>query len=97
MLNNLKRDKTMLKIIETEEDIDGVIPMKDMKPLDIGVVYDVSSSYHGRYVMRTHSSDHFEVMDLTKSSTDACWVIPNNIPVRLLGEGESITIKLSND
>lgn len=85
----------MLEIIGDSKDI-KVIPMKDMKPLQVGVVVE-HGDYEGDIVMRTYSSFKFEVMDLTSPRTDMCWTDGSTVKVRLLGLGEYVTIKLFNE
>jgi hypothetical protein len=54
----------MLKVVDRDKiSDDGVISMGNMKPLQIGVI--VSDPYNGHIVMRTASTDRFELMDLT--------------------------------
>ena len=68
-------------------------PMYKMRPLEVCVV--VSSDYTGNVVMRTASSNHFEVMNLTKSVKDGCWRHDPNLQVRELYPGETYTLELS--
>jgi len=86
----------MIKLIDSTPEVNKIIPMRDMKPLEVGVIYDVNSSHNGHYVMRTESVLHHEVMNLTNPVGGNCWSKENELKVRLLGPGESITIKLSN-
>jgi hypothetical protein len=91
----------MLKIIDSVKVRDSVIEMKDMKPLQVGIIVDVpSGDYHNHYVMRTASREKFEVMNLTNAGVGHCWTLLGQdviFKVRLLGIGEKITIELSND
>ena len=79
-----------------------IIYMRDMKPLDIGIITSSSSSYCGKVVMRTVSSrvEHFEVMLLTNPHEGGCFIINNNAPtkndlkVRLLPKGTQLTLTI---
>ena len=89
----------MLKIIEEDHgNVMNVVPMSEMKPLQVGIIVDKRyPDYKYHYVMRTASYTKFEVMDLTKPCRDGCWCMSNAvIKVRLLNPGVSITVKLSN-
>ena len=87
----------MLEIIKSpDETDDGIIGMGDMKPFEIGVIVRSSSTYDGHYIMRTYDSTHFEILDLTDPA-DGSWTVNKNFNVRLLGRGESITVKLFNE
>ena len=69
-------------------------PMHDMQPLEVCVVVD-SFRYTNNVVMRTADIDHFEVMDLTLSRPDTCWVGKPSLKVRELYPGEAYTLELS--
>lgn len=86
----------MIEIIETSEKNNGIIPMSQMKPMQVGIIVD--DSYNGNYVMRTQNSTQFEIINLSKPNIDGCWDNDDcPIRVRLFGPGESIVVKLSND
>ncbi|MDB4461435.1 hypothetical protein N9043_00645 [bacterium] len=91
----------MIEVLEHDIDEDNVINMGDMKPLQVGIIVGNYHGYFGHYVMRTAAISSFEVMNLSNPREGGCWSsnTPDSscdIKVRLLGEGESITIKLSN-
>ena len=85
----------MIKLIDNKSDHPEAKtkPMYQMQPLEVCVV--VSSDYTGNVVMRTASSNHFEVMNLTKSVKDGCWRHDPNLQVRELYPGETYTLELS--
>jgi hypothetical protein len=87
----------MIEILQQPKTTPTIL-MSEMEPLEIGVIVSSENTfgnYEGHYVMRTASESHFEVMDLTKGEVGGCWTIPSmSIEVRLLEQGESITIKL---
>lgn len=88
----------MLEIIETDKDSeDKIIPMGEMKPLQVGVIVDGSDYVAGSYVLRTPGKSRFEVMNLTNPREDNYWSEGNSLKVRLLNPGESITIRLFNE
>jgi polynucleotide 5'-kinase involved in rRNA processing len=69
-IENEKDYKTnTIEIVKSEEE--DTIPMNEMKPLQIGIIK--GSKYNDHVVMRTASSNNFEVMDLTESGIDKCW------------------------
>jgi len=62
-----------IRKIEIKEIKDPLIrEMGDMRPWEIGQVV-TEGSYQGHYLMRTASTDQFEVMDLSDPSEDSCW------------------------
>ncbi len=64
----------MIKEAKVSQDIKPeVIKMRDMKPMDVGVVVQKGSSYRDHIVMRTQSEDSFEVMDLTDPEEGNGW------------------------
>lgn len=71
----------------------NTIPMNEMKPCQIGIII---SSYDNKYnstlVMRTASTNNFEIMDLTHPGTDSCWSKGVSLRVQLLQKGDSITL-----
>ena len=91
----------MWEIIEAEDtEKDTIIPMCDMKPMQVGVIVDSQSLYKGRRVIRTQRTDEMEVMDLTLSGAGLSWTkedVKSGPKVRLLRKGEYITVKLFNE
>lgn len=69
-------------------------PMYQMQPLEVCVI-STDCSYVGHVVMRTADTDHFEVLDLAKSSPDSCWTGRPELLVRELYPGETYTLELS--
>jgi len=61
----------MIEIIEAK-DHGKIIPMSAMCPLAIGVICE-STNNKGHIVMRTASTENFEIMDLTNPEEDSCW------------------------
>ena len=50
------------------------IYMREMRPLQVGrIVKTHFPEYMGRIVMRTASTNHFEVIDLSANKPDNCW------------------------
>lgn len=75
-----------------------VIPMSEMKPLQVGrVINSCYPNYNGKIVMRTSSTLEFEVIDLSNPRMDGCWSRPYYIMVELLGPGEVLTVELFNE
>jgi hypothetical protein len=66
--------------------------MLDLQPLQIAIVTDLASSAYGHLVMRTQSSNHFEVMDLTEFTPNNGWRNPN-ASVKVVPINAHITIK----
>lgn len=86
----------MIKIIGEGKKDNMVIPMSQMMPMQVGIIVD--DIFKGNYVLRTQNSAQFEIINLSMPTVDNCWDSKScNIKVRLLGPGESITVKLSND
>jgi len=71
-----------------------MIEMKYMAPFSVGVIEDMGSAYNGHMVMRTASSDNFEVMDLSTMKPGSCWASGNGIKVRLLPKGQKIVLEV---
>jgi hypothetical protein len=89
----------MLKIIEKETKKKlKIIKMCEMLPLQVGRITK-SHNYDNHIVMRTASSEKFEVMNLTEPGQDSCWLnyncITNNIEIELLEE--PIIIEIYNE
>lgn len=88
----------MLKIKgKNEQDDKRIIAMSAMNPLEVGVVVDEKSDYLGHYVLRTASTYHLEVINITTPRTNRCWTQAQNIKVRLLNPDEKINIELYNE
>ena len=69
-----------------------VVMMKDMMPLQIGKIV-----HNDRIVMRTASTSHFEVMDLSVPGLNSCWQDKtNDILVELFAPDVAINIKVNN-
>lgn len=86
----------MLEIIKEENKTpETIIKMKDMKPLQVGIIIN-SIKFKDHYVMRTASINQYEIMDLTAPKEQGCWTKEHNQTIRLLNPGEGITIKLFN-
>lgn len=85
----------MLRIKQDELQAGNIIEMKYMEPLEVGIVVD-DIMYGGDYVMRTASYDKFEVMNISNARRCKCWCNYPTLKVRLLGEGEKLTIELYN-
>ena len=81
----------MFKLTHKKKRMPSTISMGDMLPLQIG---EITRGDNRRViVMRTASSENFEVIDLTDAGEDNCWTSPNSvIPVRLFTAGESVTL-----
>jgi hypothetical protein len=75
-----------------EEEETKIIPMRDMEPLDIGIVIEEDGGYRDSIVMRTASPYSFEVMDLSHPGADGCWTGEPTLEVRLLEKGTKITL-----
>jgi hypothetical protein len=85
----------MFKTETTERSQERIIKMSDMKPGDIGQVHAFvpGGMYDGHLVMRTFSSDKFEVMDLSDPGKNSCWQSePAFIKVELLPPGSKVTL-----
>ena len=61
-----------------------VVKMKDMKPLQGGIIVSDGYTYKGHYVMRTQSNDVFEVMDLSDPQPGYCFTGEPDLMVRIL-------------
>jgi len=71
------------------------VPMKNMKPCDIGIIKDSVGYYDGHVVMRTASTSQFEVMNLTSPGQDKCWTDEPDIAVELLAPGTEIVLRVT--
>lgn len=88
----------MIEIKDTKTNSARIVKMGRMNPLQVGVIVEGEAMPEqvGCYVMRTASSEDFEVINLSNPGTDKCWNFRSPIEVRLLGEGESVTLTLRN-
>lgn len=88
----------MIEIIKkSQEKIENIIRMRDMRPLQIAEVVDRNTDSFGHIVMRTASLVQFEVMSLTSPGEDECWSYSDvSLKVRLLNEDEYVDIRISN-
>ena len=85
----------MLRIKEQPKEAD-VIPMSEMKPLQVGVV--VGGVYSGTTVFRTKSDRKFEIVGIHPDGTIHSWTEkPCTTNVKLLPPGEKITLELWNE
>jgi hypothetical protein len=88
----------MFRIVGEEVTELEVIQMHEMEPLTIGQI--VNAPLHGykdAFVMRTASTEHFEVMNLSAPEEDSCWTDKHtDIEVRILHPSEYVTITLFN-
>ena len=84
----------MWEIIEAEDtEKDTIIPMCDMKPMQVGVIVGGSVDA-GKYVVRSRVGGSVEIIGNSDGWNNATNC---NISVRLLRKGESITVKLFNE
>ncbi len=75
-----------------------IILLNKMQPCDVGFITNKTSSYYGDLVMRTASTIHFEVMNLTRLKEDCCWTSNNNnIQIQLLNQNEEINLILKGE
>ena len=88
----------MINVLEIQEtDARKVIPMCEMEPLQIGVI-ESGDSHQGHIVMRTASTNHFEVMDLTEPEEDNCWSSGSvAVKVELFRKSEVVILEVQND
>ena len=73
-----------------------VVLMRDMKPLQIGIVV-TDGMYKERVVMRTADVEKFEVIDLTDPGVNCCWTGNPTMTVELLPSGTRITFVVTED
>ena len=66
--------------------------MGEMKPLQTGIIY--GGRYGGNIIMRTASSEKFEVIDLSLFGKDKCWTSElSGIQVEIVEAEITVTIK----
>lgn len=85
----------MFEFVEHDIVRDDVIPISEMKPLDVGRVRN--GLWEGEIVMRTASEHKFEVMVLSNPHEDRCWTSENcqeHILVHLFGRGTRLTFTI---
>jgi len=84
--------------VKKAKDYGTLITMNEMEPLEIGVICKSHNNTEGHIVLRTSSTDSFEVMDSTDPGVDCCWT--NRVYlnyIRVFIPTESIfTIEISN-
>ncbi len=92
------------KLVEKKRTKKGLIRVDQMEPLSIGVIETEGSQYDGHIVMRTASTDHFEVINLTNPGPNNCFVRVGchdaqltsllDLKVRLLPPGTRIVLEV---
>ena len=89
----------MIRITTSARTGKNVKRMLDMEPLEIGTIVKTNrdSTQAGHVVMRTSSTRHFEVMDLTDPKVGGCWTNEPSKMVELLPVGEAIMLEVSNE
>ena len=85
--------KTEIKEIEKRK----IIAMWDMKPLQIGRIVETGFEHNGEFVMRTASTDKFEIMSLSKPKENGCWTYSCEFEVELLPPGTQIILEITED
>lgn len=68
----------------------------EMKPLEVGRIIS-KNSYKDAIVMRTASSEKFEVMNLSEPGLDACWITDSDYEVELLPEKHQVSLAIFNE
>jgi hypothetical protein len=69
-----------------------IVKMTDMRPLDVGRI--VAGPSRGVLVMRTASTAHFEVMNLSNMIVNSGWSYQTNLDVELAKNGEKFTFEI---
>ena len=82
-----------------ENQNEAIVKMYHMKPLQVGrIVCNGNDMRNNHLVMRTASTEKFEVIDLSEYEEDACWTDPEaSYNVKLLAPDEEVTITLKNN
>ena len=82
-----------------ENQNEAIVKMYHMKPLQVGrIVCNGNDMRNNHLVMRTASTEKFEVIDLSEYREGACWTNPGvDHDVKLLRPDEEVTITLKND
>ena len=78
--------------IDIQTNTPHLIPMHDLQPLQTAIVVDFASGANGHLVMRTQSSKHFEVIDLTEFTPNNGWRNPSST-VKVRPINVHITVK----
>lgn len=81
----------MFKLVNTEDKKNNVVRLAEMNPGDIGKIVNDSRDKNniGEVVMRTFSTDKYEIMNL--SSRESCtFIMPNDIFVKLFESGANM-------
>jgi hypothetical protein len=79
----------MIKVLSDKDE--NVVEMRNMKPMQIGKILP-TEPYAGDIVMRTQSTDTFEVMNLTNYADNTCWTHKPTIKVRLYTKPKTIIV-----
>jgi len=83
----------MFKLIKSQSEISEGRSLGEMEPCEIGRV--INGCYKGCIVMRTASTDKFEVMNLSHPGVDSCWSCRiTGIKIASLQKGERITLEI---
>ena len=82
----------MIKLVKEER---KTILMEEMKPLQVGKIV-LDTKYGDRIVMRTSSTSHFEVMDLSNPGEDVCWTSDTGLQVELFSSHEKVVFEIFN-
>ncbi|MFA5432842.1 MAG: hypothetical protein WC319_08230 [Candidatus Paceibacterota bacterium] len=86
----------MFELIEPKESqIKTAMKMRDMEPLQFGVIVDGLNK--GHLVMRTAAKSNFEVMDISNPEPDGWWNKEVSLMVELLPPGTEITLKVTGE
>ena len=80
----------MLRIVGETNESKRIVKMCDMKPYQAGTL--LSGTQQGHIVMRTASSQKFEVMDLTVAAEKVSWCDGSGLEVELLTEPITVEI-----
>jgi hypothetical protein len=84
----------MIKLVKGEER--KKVYLMEMKPLQVGRII-LNKLHGGHVVMRTASTSHFEVMNLTDPGEDVCWTSENEIQVELFEPGKKVIFEIFNE
>lgn len=85
--------------IQGAKDHGKIIAMDEMASLDIGLICESpNDNGKGHIILRTASTDKFEIMDLTDPGVDCCWTRrPDLHDIKVFIPTKTIfTIKISN-
>jgi hypothetical protein len=84
------------KIHDLEED-PQIKLLADMQPCEFGIVVNPKSSFDGELVMRTSSTENFQVMNLSNICEDNYWKRDGVLKVRPLKSYEEFHLILKGD